>query len=77
MASIGHPIVGDSKYGEDGNTLKGKGLFLAAIELRFPHPVTQQEMNITIDAPPKFSALLEREQLRWDKFNQPAHLKKK
>jgi RluA family pseudouridine synthase len=69
MASIGHPIVGDSKYGEDGNTLKGKGLFLAAIELRFPHPVTQQEMSITIDSPPKFSALMEREQIRWDKFN--------
>ena len=69
MASIGHPIVGDPKYGEDGNTLKGKGLFLASIGLRFPHPVTQQEMNICIDAPPKFNALLEREQARWDKFN--------
>lgn len=69
MASIGHPIVGDPKYGEAGNTLKGKGLFLAAIELRFPHPVTQQELSLSIEAPPKFAALLEREQARWDKFN--------
>ncbi|MDF7798897.1 RluA family pseudouridine synthase [Pontiellaceae bacterium B1224] len=69
MASIGHPIVGDSKYGEEGNTLKGKGLFLAAIELRFPHPATQEEINISIDAPPKFATLLEREQARWEKFN--------
>jgi RluA family pseudouridine synthase len=42
MASIGHPIVGDPKYGEAGNTLKGKGLFLAAIELLFPHPATHR-----------------------------------
>ena len=69
MASIGHPIVGDPKYGEAGNILKGKGLFLAAVELRFPHPVTRQEMNISIETPPKFAALLEREQARWDKFN--------
>ncbi|MDF7823276.1 RluA family pseudouridine synthase [Pontiellaceae bacterium B12227] len=69
MAGIGHPIVGDPKYGEDGNTLKGKGLFLASIGLRFPHPGTQQELNLSIAAPPKFNALMEREQGRWDKFN--------
>ena len=69
MASIGHPIVGDQKYGDDGNTLRGKGLFLAAIELRFPHPATGKEMNLCINAPPKFNALLDRERARWDKFN--------
>lgn len=69
MASIGHPILGDQKYGTDGNTLKGKGLFLASIGLRFPHPVTQQEMEFSIGPPPKFNALMEREQARWDKFN--------
>jgi RluA family pseudouridine synthase len=69
MARIGHPIVGDQKYGSQGNVLKGKGLFLAAVELRFPHPVTQQEMTLSVDLPPKFGALLQREQTRWDKFN--------
>ncbi|VGO16864.1 Ribosomal large subunit pseudouridine synthase D [Pontiella desulfatans] len=68
MASIGHPIVGDQKYGEAGNILKGKGLFLAAVELRFPHPATQQEMKIAMEIPHKFGALLHREQARWDKF---------
>jgi RluA family pseudouridine synthase len=69
MASLGHPIVGDSKYGEAGYTLKGKGLFLAAIELRFPHPITGKELKISIEVPPKFQSLMEREQARFDKFN--------
>jgi tRNA pseudouridine65 synthase/23S rRNA pseudouridine1911/1915/1917 synthase len=69
MASIGHPIVGDQKYGTLGHILKGKGLFLAAVELRLMHPYLQQELNISIPAPPKFNALLQREQSRWKKFN--------
>jgi 23S rRNA pseudouridine1911/1915/1917 synthase len=69
MATIGHPIVGDHKYGPEGNVLKGKGLFLAAVELRFPHPADQQERIATIDTPPKFASLLQREQSRWEKFN--------
>ncbi len=69
MAGIGHPIVGDQKYGPAGNVLKGKGLFLAAVELRFPHPANQQEMTLAIEAPPKFDSLLRREQSRWEKFN--------
>jgi len=69
MASIGHPIVGDQKYGPEGQVLNGKGLFLAAVELRFPHPITQQELVISIDTPAKFSSLLRREQSRWEKFN--------
>lgn len=69
MAAIGHPIVGDQKYGKAGHVLKGKGLFLAAVELRFLHPADQQEMTISIDAPPKFDSLLQREQARWEKFN--------
>jgi RluA family pseudouridine synthase len=69
MASIGHPIVGDQTYGEQGNVLKGKGLFLAAVELRFPHPANQQQISVSIDIPPKFKSLLKREQTRWEKYN--------
>ncbi|RKX38684.1 MAG: RluA family pseudouridine synthase [Verrucomicrobia bacterium] len=65
MAAIGHPIVGDQKYGEAGNVLKGKGLFLAAVELRFPHPADQVEMTVSIDVPAKFDSLLRREQARF------------
>ncbi|MEN8254590.1 MAG: RluA family pseudouridine synthase [Verrucomicrobiota bacterium] len=66
MATIGHPIVGDQKYGTAGNVLKGKGLFLAAVELRFPHPADQREMALSIDTPPKFDSLLRREQTRFN-----------
>ncbi len=69
MAGIGHPIVGDHKYGKAGNILKGKGLFLAAVELRFLHPATQKETTVSVEIPHKFGALLEREQTRWIKFN--------
>jgi 23S rRNA pseudouridine1911/1915/1917 synthase len=69
MAAIGHPIVGDQKYGTTGNTLKGKGMFLSAVELHFTHPSSQKKMTISIDRPPKFTSLLKREKTRWDKFN--------
>ncbi|MEE9368601.1 MAG: RluA family pseudouridine synthase [Pontiella sp.] len=69
MASIGHPIVGDQKYGKEGNVLKGKGLFLAAVELSFPHPVILEKITVAIDTPAKFKSLLQREQARSEKFN--------
>lgn len=71
MASLGHPIMGDQKYGNPDNTLKGKGLFLAAVELRFPHPATHREQVVSIETPPKFKSLLKREKARWEKFNFP------
>ena len=70
MASIGHPIVGDQKYGEEGNVLKGKGLFLAAVELRFSHPDTLEELTVLAPLPDKFESLIQREALRWEKFNE-------
>lgn len=66
---IGHPIVGDKIYGEDGNTLLKKGMFLSAVQLEFIHPVTEKEMIVSMDMPYKFKALLEREIRRWDKYN--------
>ena len=66
---IGHPIVGDKLYGEIGNTLLKKGMFLCAIGLKFIHPVFKKEMNISMDMPYKFKALLEREVRRWNKYN--------
>jgi len=65
MAALGHPIVGDQKYGQPGNVLKGKGLFLAAVELQFPHPTHGAMQTVSIDVPHKFTALLKREQMRW------------
>lgn len=69
MASLGHPIVGDQKYGPEGEVLRGKGLFLAAVKLTFRHPATEEAMTVRIDDPHKFDSLLEREQRRWEKFH--------
>jgi len=68
MAQLGFPIVGDRQYGE-GPLLKGKGLFLAAVELFFKHPITNNPINIKINQPKKFDALMEREEKRWSKYN--------
>jgi len=65
---IGHSIVGDKIYGEKGNTMLHKGLFLAAVKLKFSHPVTNELMEVEIDQPAKFSALLEREERRWKNY---------
>mgnify|MGYP000551339893 CR=1 FL=1 len=55
------PIVGDTKYGKQGNIMKGKGLFLNAFSLEFSHPITKDNISIKQPIPKKFNSLLERE----------------
>lgn len=69
MATIGNPIMGDPLYGSQAHMLKGKGLFLCAVSLSFLHPISKIELKFSIDMPPKYDALLEREKKRWEKFN--------
>jgi len=69
LASIGIPILGDKQYGDEGEILKGKGLFLCALGLELNHPITEEPLSIKIDIPYKFNALLEREVKRWKKYN--------
>lgn len=64
-AEIHHPIVGDQLYGESGNVMKHKGLFLAATALEFNHPLTNEAVNISVPIPAKFEALLKREERRF------------
>ena len=68
LASHGNPIVVDQLYGVQGSILKGKGLFLSAVGLKFTHPITGEPLDISIPAPAKFQSLLEREERRWNKF---------
>jgi len=49
--------------------LNGKGLFLAAVGLRFDHPLTGTRLDFAMDDPPKFASLLDREERRWLKYN--------
>ncbi|MBO73071.1 MAG: pseudouridine synthase [Flavobacteriales bacterium] len=67
-ALIKHPIIGDKEYGEKGNVLLHKGLFLCAVRLRFTHPITAIELDVKIDSPEKFDKLMEREHRRYLKF---------
>ncbi len=68
MSSIGFPILGDKQYGDEGNILEGKGLFLCALELNLKHPITEEALVIKTTIPNKFNSLLEREEKRWNKF---------
>ena len=64
MASLGHPILGDALYGE-GKVLRGRGLFLCAVELVFPHPVSGDSLRIVRDEPQRFRTFREREARRF------------
>lgn len=69
-SSIGHPILGDKLYGNEGSILKHKGLFLAAIYLKFNHPITNELLEVEITTPANFLKRLENEKRRYIKYNQ-------
>ncbi|GAL87484.1 pseudouridine synthase, RluA family [Sporocytophaga myxococcoides] len=52
MQDIGHPIIGDKKYGSTVNPIKRLGLH--AWVLAFTHPVTNKEMRFQTELPGKF-----------------------
>ncbi len=61
LAGRGNPILGDKLYGEPGNVLKGKGLFLAAVGLDFIHPRSGERIEVKISPPRKFIRYLDRQ----------------
>lgn len=68
-AHLGHPIVGDDRYGEEkvNNRLKQRGykrLFLHAQQLDFVHPVTGVMMSFKAPLSPELDALLNREAVK-------------
>lgn len=69
MAHLGHPVLGDSKYGGDMKLLKKKGLFLASVSITFQHPVSCELQSVSIEMPEKFTKRLQTEQRRWDKHH--------
>lgn len=54
MADIGHPVVGDKKYGSTINPLKRLGLHAASIA--FTHPTTGKPVQYTSPVPKRFRA---------------------
>jgi 23S rRNA pseudouridine955/2504/2580 synthase len=66
-ASLGHPIVGDERYGQDevNKVFKNKGykrMFLHAETLQFQHPVTGVLMSISAPLPLQLENLLKHEE---------------
>lgn len=52
MKDIGHPIIGDKKYGAKTNPLKRLGLHANVLEIM--HPITHQLMKFEIPIPDSF-----------------------
>lgn len=65
MASIGHPLLGDTVYGGDGTQFEARhkklinGQCLFAAELRLTHPSTKENMVFNADFPEYFLKLKE------------------
>ena len=57
FAEIGHPVVGDKKYG-NVPVVTGKRLFLHAAELTIKHPHSKDKMTFKAPVPPAFDAML-------------------
>ena len=82
MAELGHPIVGDGKYGGSGQENPGHGwgaqlggevsrkLHLHARSLRLTHPVTGAEVTLTAPLPPHMARTWD--MLGWDPKDVPA-----
>ena len=56
MQDIGHPIVGDSKYGATTNPIGRLGLH--AEQLAFEHPITGERMQFDAPVPKSFLAMV-------------------
>ncbi len=56
LASIGHPVVGDTLYGARGGVLARS--FLHAARITFTHPATRQAMTFTAPLPAELEQFL-------------------
>ncbi len=57
LAAMGTPILGDKEYTPENLILMGKGLYLHALKLSFPHPITGEKMLIEGAIPAKFKKI--------------------
>ena len=62
LAAVGHPILGDVRYGGGGDDAKGLGLtrpFLHSARLSFEHPITGRQVSVGDPLPDDLAAALE------------------
>ena len=60
MAFIGHPVLGDDRYGVKGSTPYPDGHALHAARLAFVHPVYGKPLEFEAPLPGPFSEVLDR-----------------
>ncbi len=60
MASIGHPLLGDTVYGGEKNAHGLKGQTLHAMTIGFVHPRTDEYIEVTAPLPEYFEKLLQK-----------------
>jgi 23S rRNA pseudouridine1911/1915/1917 synthase len=58
LAAIDHPVVGDERYGGARQSLPAERPFLHAERLRFAHPITGEQLELTSPLPADLAALL-------------------
>jgi len=58
LAAIGHPVVGDTRYGRARPALRCDRPFLHAERLAFAHPVSGAALEFTSSLPPDLTAVL-------------------
>ena len=55
MQTLGHPVIGDDKYGHTQNPLKRLGLH--ASKISFTHPISKEVITISCSKPLEFESL--------------------
>ncbi len=60
MAHLGHPVAGDSVYGNDKKSAFLNGQCLHAIKIGFIHPITGEYLEFTSDLPDYFKDFIKR-----------------
>jgi 23S rRNA pseudouridine1911/1915/1917 synthase len=63
LSAVGHPILGDRRYGGGGEDARALGLerpFLHAWRIAFDHPITGERLDLEDPLPPDLEEALER-----------------
>lgn len=60
MASSGHPVVGDTRYGRRKNTAKCPRMFLHSTYLSFTHPLSGKRIEFSSPLPDDLQEMLDR-----------------
>ncbi|RGB31861.1 S-adenosyl-L-methionine-dependent methyltransferase, partial [Rhizophagus diaphanus] len=58
---VHHPIIGSNSRSKELKSCKDKSLMMALLEVTFSHPITSEEIKVTINEPKKFEKVRQRE----------------